>query len=118
MMRVHMDQRAVASYCRGLTGANEGYPFGAGVLVFKVGTRIFAILAEHSVSLKCDPVIALALRENYPAVTAGYHLNKRHWNTVELDASVPDEELCDWIQDSYALALASLTRAERQALST
>jgi predicted DNA-binding protein (MmcQ/YjbR family) len=113
-----MDTEAVASFCRGLRAASEGYPFGAGVLVFKVGPRVFAILAERNVSLKCDPVIALALRETYSAVTAGYHLNKRHWNTVELDAGVPDDELCDWIQDSYHLALASLTRAERLSLTS
>jgi len=112
-----MDSEAVASFCRGLRAVSEGYPFGAGVLVFKIGPRVFAILAERSISLKCNPVIALALRETYPAVTAGYHLNKRHWNTVELDASVPDEELRDWIQDSYDLALASLTRAERLSLT-
>jgi len=111
-----MDAQAVADYCRGLNGAREGYPFGAGVLVFKVGGKIFAILAEQSVSLKCDPYVALALRENYPAVTPGYHLNKRHWNTVALDASVPVDELCDWLLDSYSLAVASLTRAERASL--
>jgi predicted DNA-binding protein (MmcQ/YjbR family) len=57
------------------------------------------------------------LRENYPAVTPGYHLNKRHWNSIELDGTVPDDDLRDWIQDSYALALASLSRAQRAALA-
>src|SRR5579859_4662494 len=108
--------QAVAEYCRSLDASNEGYPFGPDVLVFKVGDKIFAILSEASISLKCDPLIAQALRENYRAVTAGYHLNKRHWNTVELDGTVPEAELRDWIEDSYALALASLTRAQRAAL--
>jgi predicted DNA-binding protein (MmcQ/YjbR family) len=99
-----------------LKGATEGYPFGPGTLVFKVGGKIFAILGGDSVSLKCDPALAEALRENFRAVTAGYHLNKRHWNTVELDGSVPDSELRDWIEESHALALASLTRRERAAL--
>jgi predicted DNA-binding protein (MmcQ/YjbR family) len=94
----------------------EGYPFGAGVLVFKVGGRIFAIVGETSVSLKCDPGLATVLRERYSAVTAGYHLNKRHWNTVELDGSIDDDILAEWIEDSYDLALASLTRAQRGAL--
>jgi predicted DNA-binding protein (MmcQ/YjbR family) len=66
-----------------------------------------------SVSLKCDPGYAVALREQYPAVTAGYHLDKRHWNTVELDGSVPEDVLSEWVQDSYDLVNASLPRAKR-----
>jgi predicted DNA-binding protein (MmcQ/YjbR family) len=67
--------------------------------------------------LKCEPLLALALREEFAAVTPGYHLNKRHWNTVQLDGSVPDDALTDWIQDSYALALAGLTKAQRANLA-
>jgi predicted DNA-binding protein (MmcQ/YjbR family) len=113
-----MDTASVIAHCRSLPSATEGYPFGEGVLVFKVGGRIFAILGETSVSLKCNPGLATVLREHYPAVTAGYHLNKRHWNTVELDSSVDDEILAEWIEDSYDLAVASLTRAQRTALDT
>jgi predicted DNA-binding protein (MmcQ/YjbR family) len=111
-----MNREAVAARCRALSGATEGYPFGPGALVFKVGGKIFAILGDSSVSLKCEPALAIVLRENHPAVTPGYHLSKRHWNTVELDGTVPDEELGDWIDDSFALAVASLTRAQRGAL--
>jgi predicted DNA-binding protein (MmcQ/YjbR family) len=111
-----MDIPRVIAVCRSLPSATEGYPFGAGVRVFKVGGRIFAILAETSVSLKCDPGLATVLREQYPAVKTGYHLNKRHWNTIELDGSVEDDVLAEWIEDSYQLALASLTRAQRSAL--
>ena len=111
-----MSRDSVAARCRALKGATEGYPFGPDVLVFKVAGKIFAILGDHDVSLKCDPGLAAALREEYPAVTAGYHLNKRHWNTVRLDGSIADDVLADWIQDSYELALAGLTRAERAAL--
>ena len=111
-----MDSQAVAAVCRSLRGATEGYPFGAGVLVFKVGGKVFAILGDSSISLKCDPGLAVALREEYPAVSAGYHLDKRHWNTVELDGSVADSMLTDWIEDSYDLVVASLTRAQRAAL--
>jgi predicted DNA-binding protein (MmcQ/YjbR family) len=111
-----MDVTGVIGKCRSLPGSTEGYPFGPDALVFKVGGKVFAILGERSVSLKCDPGLALALREHYPAVSAGYHLNKRHWNTVELDGSVPGEVLAEWIDDSYDLALASLTRAQRAAL--
>src|SRR6266851_2418725 len=105
-----MDREDVARHCRRLRGASEGYPFGPDVLVFKVAGKIFAILGDGSVSLKCDPGLAVALREEYAAVTPGYHLNKRHWNTVQLDGSVPDDALADWIEDSYDLAVAGLSR--------
>ena len=113
-----MDAAGAKAKCRSLTAATEGFPFGEGALVFKVGGKIFAILADSSISLKRDPGLAVALREDYPAVTAGYHLNKRHWNTVALDGSVPEEVLAEWIEDSYDLALSSLTRAQRAALGT
>jgi predicted DNA-binding protein (MmcQ/YjbR family) len=108
-----LDSTAAANHCRSLPGATEGYPFSSDALVFKVGGRIFAILVESRLSLKCEPVLALALREEFPSVTPGYHLNKRHWNTIQLDGSVPDDALTDWIEDSHALAIASLTRAQR-----
>ena len=111
-----IDRAAVVGCCRALAGATEGYPFGPDVLVFKVSGKIFAIVGEADVSLKCDPLLATAVREEFAAVSAGYHLNKRHWNTVRLDGSVPDDALRDWIQDSYELAVASLTRAQRAAL--
>jgi len=111
-----VDREAVAAWCRQLRGATEGYPFGPDVLVFKVGGRIFAIVGERDVSLKCDPDLAVALRETYAAVTPGYHLNKRHWNTVALDGTVPPDELRDWLEDSPSLAVASLSRAQVAAL--
>lgn len=104
--------------CRNLPGATEGYPFGPGALVFKVAGKMFAIQHDSRLSLKCDPALAVVLRGAHPAVTAGYHLDKRHWNSIELDGSVPDDELCDWIQDSYELVLASLSRAQRAAVSS
>ncbi len=112
-----MDREAVVACCRSMRGATEGYPFGNGALVFKVGGKIFAIVADDDLSLKCDPHLALALREDFPAVTPGYHLNKRHWNTVRLDGSVPDEALREWIEDSYELAVSALTRTQRAALN-
>jgi predicted DNA-binding protein (MmcQ/YjbR family) len=101
-----------------MAGAVEDFPFGPEVAVFKVGGKMFAIVSLEdepgSVSLKCDPSYAAALREQYPAVTAGYHLDKRHWNTVKLDGSVPDEDVEEWIGESHALVVAGLSRAERQ----
>ena len=111
-----MDRDAVLARCRSLPGATEGYPFGEGALVFKVGGKMFAIVGASSVSLKCDPGYAIGVREEYPAVTAGYHLDKRHWNTVELDGSVPSELLAEWIDDSYDLVVAGLPRAQRKAV--
>ncbi len=112
-----MDREAVTAACRGQAGATEGYPFGEGVLVFKVAGKVFAILADNGVSLKCDPGFAEIIRQHYPAVTAGYHLDKRHWNTIQLDGTVPDDQLQDWIEDSYALVVAGLSRAQRGSLT-
>jgi predicted DNA-binding protein (MmcQ/YjbR family) len=110
----------VLDNCRGLVGVTEGFPFGDTALVFKVGGKMFALVdlgsGRGSVSLKCDPAYATALREQYPAVTAGYHLNKRHWNTIVLDGSIADDLLAEWIRDAYDLTVAGLTRAQRAAL--
>jgi predicted DNA-binding protein (MmcQ/YjbR family) len=115
-----MDRDAVLGYCGSRAGAVEDYPFGDDVAVFKVGGRVFAICAltgrPGSVSLKCDPTLAEALRDRYPAVRPGYHLNKRHWNTVELDGSVPDDELAELVDHSWELVVARLPRRDRDAL--
>jgi predicted DNA-binding protein (MmcQ/YjbR family) len=107
--------------CLALAGATEEFPFRDGeVSVFKVGGKMFALsqLTREPlrVSLKCDPVLAEQLRATYPAITAGYHLNKRHWNTITLDGSIPDRTLIDLIEDSYDLVVASLPRARRAQL--
>jgi len=112
-----MQAKLALSTCRSLPGVTEGYPFGAGALVFKVAGKMFAIAHDSRISLKCDPALAVVLRQAHPAVTAGYHLDKRHWNSIELDGSVPDDELRDWIQDSYDLVVASLSRAQRAELA-
>jgi predicted DNA-binding protein (MmcQ/YjbR family) len=112
----------VIEACLAKPGSAEDYPFGDEVAVFKVGGKMFALvsLAESpaSVSLKCDPGLAAGLRQKYPAVTPGYHLNKRHWNTITLDGSVPEEELLDLIGHSYQLVVAGLPRAERATLDS
>jgi predicted DNA-binding protein (MmcQ/YjbR family) len=108
---------AVLALCAGMPGAVEDYPFGDGVAVFKVGGRMFALVPldgePGTVNLKCDPDLALALRAQYAAVRPGYHQDKRHWNTVELDGSIDDEELREMIDHSYELVVARLPRAER-----
>jgi predicted DNA-binding protein (MmcQ/YjbR family) len=112
----------VLQTCLRLPGAVEEYPFGEGVAVFKVGGRMFAIVpvaAEPgNMTLKCDPDLALHLRARYPAVRPGYHTNKRHWNTIELDGSVEDDELREMIEHSYEQVVNRLPRAERARLRT
>jgi predicted DNA-binding protein (MmcQ/YjbR family) len=110
----------VLAACGAKAGSAEGYPFGDEVAVFKVAGRMFALVsldaAPGSVSLKCDPGLAAGLRGRYAAITPGYHLNKRHWNTIVLDGSVPDEEVLELIDHSYDRVLAGLTKAQRNQL--
>jgi predicted DNA-binding protein (MmcQ/YjbR family) len=115
-----MDLQALRAYCLAKPGASEGHPFGPGALVIKVAGKLFAIVAEDerplTVSLKCEPEIAIVLRNRYDAVEPGYHLNKRHWNTVTLDGTVDDSDVRDWIDDSYDLVVDGLPSAARAAL--
>jgi predicted DNA-binding protein (MmcQ/YjbR family) len=98
--------------CAGQRGAFETYPFGPHTAVYKVGGKMFALVPRGadppSVSLKCDPEWSELLRNAYAAVQPGYHLNKRHWNTIILDGSVPDEEVEELIHHSYALVVDTL----------
>lgn len=109
-------------WCRSRPGASEETPFGPGVIVFKVGGKIFAICDEGTpptVSLKCDPRFAEYLRDRFQgAVVPGYHLNKRHWNTVTLDRSVPPDEIEEMLGHSYTLVLDSLPKTVRESIRT
>jgi predicted DNA-binding protein (MmcQ/YjbR family) len=100
--------------CLAKSGAVEEFPFGPESSVFKVGGKIFAISALHrqplAVSLKCEPDLAERLRATYPEVRPGYHLNKRHWNTVALDGALPDAMVADMLEDSYDLVVSALPR--------
>ncbi|NUP47626.1 MAG: MmcQ/YjbR family DNA-binding protein [Catenulispora sp.] len=101
-------------------GAVEDFPFGPEASVFKVAGKVFAISRlEHeplAVSLKADPEISVGLRAAHSAIRPGYHLNKRHWNTVTIDGSLNEQMVLDMIEDSYDLVVKSLTRAQRAAL--
>ena len=116
-----MTRDDVLAYCADLPGAIEDYPFGDGVAVFKVGGRMFALVSLEGspgfVNLKCDPELALHWRARYAAVRPGYHANKRHWNTVDLDGSLDDGELPEMIDHSYQLIVDGLPRAERARLT-
>lgn len=112
-----MTRDEVLEACTALPGAIEDYPFGDEVAVFKVGGKMFALVmlsgTPGTVNLKCDPDLALELRARYEAVRPGYHMNKRHWNTVELDGSVEPDELLGMIEDSYDLVVATLPKKDR-----
>jgi predicted DNA-binding protein (MmcQ/YjbR family) len=107
-------------FCLSLPGALEDFPFTEGVSVFKVGGKMFALsrLAAEplQVSLKCEPELAEQLRLTYPAIRPGYHLNKRHWNTVTIDGTLDDRMVLDMVEDSYDLVVDGLPAAAREAL--
>jgi predicted DNA-binding protein (MmcQ/YjbR family) len=109
------------SYLLAKKAATEETPFGPGTLVYKVMGKMFALVAEDSdpllITLKCEPGQALFLRDVYPAVRPGYHMNKTHWNSVIMDGTVPQSELLGMIDDSYDLVVQSLTRAKREELA-
>jgi predicted DNA-binding protein (MmcQ/YjbR family) len=107
--------------CRSKPGSQETFPFDLRTLVFKVAGKMYALCDIDGdpleLSLKCDPDEAEALRSVYPAVKPGYHLNKRHWNTVTLDGTVGDKVVLEWLDRSYDRVVAGLTRREREALA-
>jgi predicted DNA-binding protein (MmcQ/YjbR family) len=115
-----MDARELRRWCLEQPGAIEEFPFGPENSVFKVEGKIFALtrLAGRPlrVSLKCEPVLAEELRQMHVAVTPGYHLNKKHWNTVVLDGSLPLQTIKEMVEDSYDLVVSRLPAARRRAL--
>jgi predicted DNA-binding protein (MmcQ/YjbR family) len=116
-----MDLATFREFCLSKVGATESMPFGEGVLVFKVAGKIFALAAldeiPATVNLKCDPDLALELRDRYEQVRPGYHMNKKHWNTVEIDRGVPEAELRKMIEHSYDLVVRALSNAQRDQLT-
>ncbi|HTY37468.1 MAG TPA: MmcQ/YjbR family DNA-binding protein [Bacteroidota bacterium] len=113
-----MDADSIRAYCLKKKGkVTEGFPFGEGVLVFKVEGKMFLLmnLNDHPISmnLKCDPELAVDLRERYESVRPGYHMNKVHWNTVVIDGSVPDAELRSMIDHSHEQIVLGMKRSLR-----
>ncbi len=112
-----MDIESLRNYCLGKRDVTEGFPFGETVLVFKVRGKIFLLVSLDSSPLqfnaKCDPEKAEEWREQYSAVIPGYHMNKKHWNTVILDGSIPLKQVRAMIDDSYQLIVLSLPRKDR-----
>jgi predicted DNA-binding protein (MmcQ/YjbR family) len=119
-----MNIEELREYCLGKPDATEGTPFGPDTLVFKVGGKIFAIAALDEVparaNLKCDPDLALELRDRYEQVRPGYHMNKKHWNTVDIETGIPESEIRTMIDHSYDLVakrLVGRTRINRARVS-
>jgi predicted DNA-binding protein (MmcQ/YjbR family) len=115
-----MDPNALRDLCLALPGSEETFPFGFDTSVFKVAGKMFALSPLEAeplrISLKCEPQLAEELRAVHPAITAGYHLDKRHWNTVAIDGSLPEQMIADMIEDSYDLVVSRLSRVRRRAL--
>jgi len=106
-------------YCLSKKGVTECFPFDDVTLVFKVMGKMFALTntdGEFSINLKCDPEKAIDLREHYPCILPGYHMDKKHWNTVMIDGTVPDEFLKEWTDDSYDLVVEKLPEKEKEKL--
>jgi predicted DNA-binding protein (MmcQ/YjbR family) len=108
------------TFCLSFSGAIEDLPFDNKTLAFKVGNKIFALLDVeefNSVNLKCNPEYAIELREQFSAVIPGYHMNKKHWNTVSVNADLDDSFLLELTRHSYDLVFQSLTKNQRDELS-
>ena len=117
---VIMDLEGLKLHCLDLKGTTMDFPFDESTLVYRVGGKMYCLTdiseARARVNLKCDPLIAHDLREEFEDVIPGYHMNKVHWNTVSLDGGVPEERIRWMIDHSYALVLASLSKRDREAL--
>lgn len=115
-----MNIQPYREYCLSKAGVTEDFPFDDKVLVFKVCGKMFALVDVdffESVNLKCDPEKALELRASYPAIQPGYHMNKKHWNTVENDGSIEDDFILQMTDESYNLVVQKLTKKEKESLS-
>lgn len=114
-----MNIEEIRIYCLSKAGVTESFPFDEVTLVFKVKNKMFALLSlddAHGISLKCDPERAIELREKYPAIIPGYHLNKQLWNTIQIDASISEKLIKELIDHSYDLIVASLPKKLKQEL--
>lgn len=115
-----MEFDRIHGFCMDLPSTTDSYPFGPGALVYKVEGKMFALVADDEdplqLTLKCDPGLAIVLRDVHEAVRPGYHFNKQHWNTITLDGSIDDEIVLDWVLDSYCLVVAKLPKAVREAV--
>jgi predicted DNA-binding protein (MmcQ/YjbR family) len=108
-------------YCLSLKGVEEKFPFGENVLVFYVGGKMFCltdIASFDMINVKCDPDKAVILREKYPDVIPGYHMNKKHWNSIAMTGTIPNKLIKEWIRDSYELVIQGLPKKLRESLTS
>lgn len=116
-----MNIEELRDYCLSKKGVEETMPFGPDTLVFKVMGKAFLLTGLDELSLqfnvKCDPEYAIELREKFPCVIPGYHMNKKHWNTIIADGSASEKQLRDWIDHSYDMVVKGLTKKEKELLS-
>jgi predicted DNA-binding protein (MmcQ/YjbR family) len=114
-----MDIEFYRTYCLSKNGVTEDFPFDENVLVFRVGGKIFSLCDVNefvSINLKCDPEKAVEYREKYYGVRPGYHMNKKHWNTIETSGDVPRKVLLELVDHSYDLVFSSLPKKQRESL--
>jgi predicted DNA-binding protein (MmcQ/YjbR family) len=115
-----MDLQYLREYCLRKHGVSEELPFDDTILVFKVANKIFLLtnldLFEF-INVKCDPELAVELREQYESVIPGYHMNKKHWNTVRMDAGLPAKLILQWVDHSYDMVVKGLSKKERESLA-
>ena len=113
-----MDIEQLREYCLAKTGTEEGLPFGPDTLVYKVGGKVFLLTGldneELRFNVKCQPDKAMELREQFSCVLPGYHMNKKHWNTIVVDGTVSSKQLKEWIDHSYELVVNSLPKKIRE----
>ena len=115
-----MNVEELRDYCLRKPAATESFPFGEDTLVFKAGTKMFLLLSlieGNRFNVKCDPELAVELRERYSEVIPGYHMSKKLWNTVYMDGSLTRQQLCEMIDNSYALIVASLPKKVQQEIA-
>jgi predicted DNA-binding protein (MmcQ/YjbR family) len=115
-----LNLQKVRSYCNSKKGASEDFPFDFQTLVFRVGGKIFALTdidaPELALNLKCDPYVSLELRSRYPQITPGYHMDKKHWNTVRVDGNIPEREILRLIDHSYDLVFHGLKKSIQEGI--
>ena len=113
-----MHVESIRNYCLLKAAVTESFPFDQVTLVFKVGGKIFATLRLDkqplAINLKCDPERSVELRDSYQSVIPGYHSNKKHWNTIEVNGEIPKEVIYELIDHSYILVISKLTKMVRE----
>lgn len=115
-----MDVESIRNYCLKKNGVTEELPFDEDSPVYKVIGKIFAIsnlIPPYSINLKCNPEKAIELREKFDSVIPGYHMNKTHWNTIQLDGSISSKLIKEWIDHSYELVVSGFTKKDRRKLA-